>query len=223
MINLSASLMGLFLLLSGCAVTPPRVDPYSSLLPAGTKVVDDKKAQSTANIKNEEAFFVLGANFYNFEEAWYKIRKSLDGVSGAMFSASSGISREEVIEITEQWSPQRVATLVSNGLRPHFKKITKVDSLGEAKAQNARWIIVFDHAFVQTSSATATWTNTTNIDLLDNGFKRVVAASFTERMAHGIAMNNNDQKRLMKLRGVDLARSVESALTDFNTKLVASR
>ena len=71
---------------------------------------------------------------------------------------------------------------------------------------------MFDHAYVQTSTATSTWTNSTSIDLLDENFRRVVAAAFSEHKDYGLSWSESDVKRFMKYRDEDLLRSVKTAL-----------
>jgi hypothetical protein len=104
-------------------------------------------------------------------------------------------------EAHAQWAPTRVTELASASLQKHFKTVVVVNDLAAARDKKAKWVVMFDHAFVQTSTATATWTNTTNVDLLDGNFKRVTAASFTEHKDYGGAWLPGDGERFAVYRG----------------------
>jgi hypothetical protein len=206
----------LILLGSGCAITPPKVDPYSTLLPAGTKVVDSMASFSAASLKRETAYLVVGANFVTYADVWNKFQKSAEEGGNLVYSKAF------LLEIQAQWSPTRTTALVATDLQKHFRKIIVVNDLAEARAQGAKWIVMFDHAYVQTSTATATWTNSTTIDLLDSNFRRVVAAAFSEHKDYGAAWGDGDVQRFSKYRGEDVLHSVKAALILFDTKLASS-
>jgi len=213
-----AFLLVLLLLLGGCAVTPPRVDPYSTLLPAGRKVVDAGTRVSAADLKNETAYLVVGANFNTYAEVWGNFQATVEKPN---FS-NMVYSREFLLDGMAQWAPTRVTSLVVTELQKHFRKIVIVNDLAEAQDRKAKWIVMFDHAYVQTSTATATWANTTSIDLLDSNFRRVVAVAFSEHKDYGGAWRDGDNQRFMVNRGKDIVRSVQTALGQFNTKLTAA-
>ncbi len=213
------SLLAVIVLASGCAVTPPMVDPYSTLLPAGRKVEDSTIRLSPAQLKNETAYLVVGANFTTYAEVWSKFQESAE--KGGF--ANLAYSKEQLLNFQAQWAPTRVTSLVVTELQKHFRKIEVVNDLAEAKARKARWIVMFDHAHVQTSTATATWENITSMDLLDGNLRRVVATAASERKEHGAAWSNADAARFMVYRGQDILRTVNMALVQFNTKLTAHR
>ncbi len=212
-------LLPLFLMMTGCALTPPMVDPYSTLLPAGRKVVDSNAHLSAAQLKNETVYLVVGANFVNYAEVWNKHQQTAE--KGGF--ANLAYSKETLLNFQAHWAPTRVTSLVVTELQKHFRKVVVVNDLAEAQAQRARWIVMFDHAHEHPTTATATWTNTTSIDLLDSQFRRVLAASFSEKMAHGTNWGPSDTQRIIKARGTDIVRCVETALAQFNTKLTAVR
>jgi len=214
-----ALLLGLFTLLGGCAVSPPMVDPYSTLLPAGRKVSDSHTRLSPAHLKRETAYLVVGANFVTYAEVW----KKFDDQSKSTSFANLAYSSDTLQYFSAQWSPTRVTSMVVTELQKHFRKIVVVNDLAEAHARNARWIVMFDHAYVQTSTASATWSNTTTIDLLDSSFRRVLSASHTENSSHGLAWSNADAKRFMRLRGEDILRTVNTTLAQFRTKMSSAR
>ena len=207
----------LILLGSGCAVTPPKVDPYSTLLPAGRKVVDGTASFSAASLKQETAYLVVGANFVTYIDVWNKFQKSAERGGNIVYSKAF------MLEILAQWSPARTTALVATGLQKHFRNVVAVDDLAEAQAKSAKWIVMFDHAFVQTSTATATWTNSTSIDLLDSTFRRVVAAAFSEHRDYGAAWGDGDVQRFSKYRGEDVLRTVKAAIAQFDAKLAVPR
>lgn len=218
-IGQSAFVVFILILGSGCAVTPPRVDPYSTLLPTGTKVADSTAPFFTANLKQETAYLVVGANFVTYADVWNKFQQQAEkgGLGNLVYS------KAELLEFQAQWSPARTTSLVVTDLQKHFRNIVVVNDLAEAQAKNAKWVVMFDHAFVQTSTATATWTNSTSIDLLDGNFRRVVAAAFSERKDYGAAWGEDDVHRFSRYRGEDVLRSVNAALNQFDAKLAASR
>ncbi len=218
-LGLSACLPLLLLLASGCALTPPMVDPYSTLLPAGRKVADSHTRISPAQLKHETAYLVVGANFITYAEVWKKFDDQSKTTSFANLAYSNGTLQY----FSAQWSPTRVTSIVVTEMQKHFRKIVVVNDLAEAQARKARWIIMFDHAHVQTSTASATWSNTTTIDLLNSNFQRAVSASHTENSSHGLAWGNDDAKRFMKYRGEDILRTVNTALTQFGSKLDTAR
>ena len=213
----SACVVLLLLLGSGCAVTPPKVDPYSTLLPAGTKVVDGTASFSAASLKQETAYLVVGANFVTYADVWNKFQKSAEEGGNLVYSKAF------LLEIQAQWSPTRTTSLVATDLQKHFRKIIVVNDLAEARAQGAKWIVMFDHAYVQTSTATATWTNSTTIDLLDSNFRRVVAAAFSEHKDYGAAWSDGDVQRFSRYRGEDVLRTVKATIAQFDAKLTAPR
>ncbi len=212
-------LLPLFLMMAGCALTPPMVDPYSTLLPAGRKVVDGNTRLSATQLKNETAYLVVGANFVNYAEVWNKHQQTAE--KGGF--ANLAYSKETLLNFQAHWAPTRVTSLVVTELQKYFRKVEVVNDLAEAQARKAKWVVMFDHAHEHPTTATATWTNTTTIDLLDGQFRRVVAASFSEKMAHGTNWGPSDTQRIIKARGVDIVRCVETALVKFNAKLAAAR
>ncbi len=210
--------IGLALFASGCAVTPPRVDPYSTLLPPGQKVADSPTTFSPASLKQETAYLVVGANFIAYVDAWNKFQKSAEQGGNLAYSQAF------LLQVQEQWSPAKTTSLVVTSLQKHFRDIVVVDDLAEARAKRANWVVVFDHAFIQTSTATATWTNSTSIDLLDGTFSRVVASAVSEHKDYGAAWNGeSDVKRFARNRGDDVVRSVRAAIRQFDTRLLAAR
>ena len=209
-----AAFMALLLLLSGCAVTPPKVDPYSTLLPAGRKLVDGATSISVAGFKQETAYLVVGANFVTYVDVWSKFQKMAEEGNGNLV-----YSKAFLLDNVAQWSPARATALVSSGLQRHFRNIVVVDDLAEARTRGAKWIVMFDHAFVQVSTLTATWENSTSIDLLDGNFRRVVASAVFERKDYGGAMNESDVYRFGVYRGEDVLRTVKSAQSQFDAKL----
>ncbi len=212
-------LAALLLLVSGCAVTPPMVDPYSTLLPAGRKIADSGTRLSAAQLKNETVYLVVGANFVTYAEVWGKKQKQFE--AGGIVTLVE--NKEDLLNWQAQWSPTRVTTLVVTELQKHFRKIVVVNDLAGAQAQKAKWIVMFDHAHVQPTSFTATWTNTTTIDLLDGQLRRMVSATFSETMAHGQRWGSSDGNRIMLAKSTDIVRSVNTALAQFNAKLTAAR
>lgn len=204
----------LLFLFGGCAVTPPRVDPYSTLLPTGSKIVDGTSF-SDANLKQETAYLVVGANFVTYADVWNKFQRQSEKGGNLVYS------KADLLEFQAQWSPARTTSLVVTSLQKYFRNIVVVNDLAEAQAKNAKWIVMFDHAFVQTSTATATWTNSTSIDLLDSNFKRAAAAAFSERKDYGGAWGEDDVHRFSRYRGEDVLRSVHAALNQFEAKLAA--
>ncbi len=209
----------LLLLVSGCAVTPPMVDPYSTLLPAGRKISDSNTRLSAAQLKNETVHLVVGANFATYAEVWGKFQ----GAAEKGGFANLAYSKETLLNFHAQWAPTRVTSLVVTELQKNFRKIVVVNDLAEAQAQKAKWIVMFDHAHIQASSATATWDNTTTIDLLNSNFQRVLSASHSEHKAHGAAWGAADAQRFMVYRGQDILRTVNTALAKFNANLAAAR
>lgn len=201
---------------SGCAVTPPKVDPYSTLLPSGMKVVDGSAAFSAASLKQETAYLVVGANFITYTDVWNKFQKNAEEGGNLYYSKAF------MIDAMAQWAPTRTTSLVATKLQKHFRKVIVVNDLVEAQAQSAKWIVMFDHAFVQTSTATATWTNSTSIDLLNSNLRRVVAAEYSEHKDYGGAWSIGDAQRFMVYRGEDVLRSVNAALVQFDTKLASA-
>ncbi len=215
-----ACLLLLILMAGGCAVTPPMVDPYSTLLPAGRKVEDSNTRFSAAQLKNETVYLVVGANFVTYAEIWAKLHTKAENQGIAIRLL---IGRSAHVSYRSEWAPTRVTSLVTAELQKHFQKIVVVNDLAEAQAQKAKWIIMFDHAFVQATTALASWTNTTTIDLLDNNLRRVMAITFSENKFHGVSTNFSDEARIATARGEDLMRCVQTALVQFNSKLAASR
>lgn len=216
-IGLRACVALLLIVGSGCAVTPPRVDPYSTLLPAGRTVTDGATSFSAASLKNETAYLVVGANFVTYADIWGQFQKNAEQSFNLVYS------REFLLNGMAQWSPTKTTSLVTDNLKKHFRNIVVVNDLAEARAKNAKWVVMFDHAYVQASTATATWTNTTSIDLLDNKFRRVLAAMSSEHKSYGGAWSAGDAQRFMVYRGEDVLRTVKAALVDFDTKLAAAR
>lgn len=211
-------LMAALLLASvGCAVTPPKVDPYSTLLPPGRAISDRAGGVSTAGLKQSTAFLVVGANFVAYSETWSKFQKSAEAGGNLVYS------RAFLLDLQAQWSPARITSLVVESLRRRFKDVVVVDDLADARDKGATWIVMFDHAFVQTSTATATWANATTIDLLDKDLRRVLAATFTESKDYGAAWSEADVQRFAQHRGNDIVRSVNGAIAQFDTKLAAQR
>lgn len=216
-ISITSCIVLEILFASGCAVTPPKVDPYSTLLPAGQKVVDRPTTFSAASLKEETAYLVVGANFVSYVDAWNKFQKSAEQGGNLAYS------KEFLLQVQDQWSPAKTTSLVVTSLRKHFRDIVVVDDLAEARAKRAKWVLVFDHAFVQTSTATATWTNSTSIDLLDGSFRRAVAIAVSEHKDYGAAWSETDVQRFAKNRGDDVLRSVKAAINQFDTKLLVAR
>lgn len=208
--------VSLVLLGSGCGGTLPNVNPYSTLLPAGTNVVDSKAPFSAANLKLETVYLVVGANFVNYADVWKKIRED---------SGKAAFSKSADLEISDQWSPARTTGLVTACLQKYFKNIVVVDDLADARAKGANWIVMFDHAYIQPSWVTTTWTNTTTIDLMDNNFRRVAGGRFSELKQHDINVSGGQAEglRIGRLLSDDVQRSVNTAITQFDAKMVASR
>ena len=204
----------LLLLIGGCAVTPPRVDPYATLLPAGAKLADGVATFAASDLKQETAYLVVGANFNTYAEVWTKFQKSVEGGSGNLV-----YSKAFLLDGMAQWSPAKITSLVVTSLQKKFRNVIVVNDLAEAKDKRAKWIVMFDHAFVQTSTLTATWTNSTSIDLLDNNFRRVAATAISEHKDYGGANDEADVKRFMGYRGDDILRTVKAAVSQFEGKL----
>ena len=200
---------------SGCAVTPPKVDPYSTLLPAGRTILDGTASFSAAGLKQSTAYLVVGANFVTYTDVWNKFQKSAEAGENLYWSQAF------LIEVQAQWSPAKTTSLVVEELRKRFKDVVVVDDLAEAQSKRAQWVVMFDHAFVQISTATATWTNSTSIDLLDEKFRRVVATSTSEYKDYGQSWSDGDAARFMKYRGDDVVRSVRTAIAQFDAQVAA--
>ena len=202
-------------LLAGCGGTLPKVDPYSGLLPAGTSVVDSKTPFTAASLKRETAHLVVGGNFVNYADVWEKVRENA-GKSGVF-------SRAAELEMSDRWSPARTTGLVTASLQKHFKDIVVVSDLADARAKRAKWIVMFDHAYIQPAWAVPTYTNTTTIDLLDNNLQRVVGGMFSEQKQHAVSAVGGQAEglRLTRLLGDDVLRSVNAAILEFDAKLAA--
>ncbi len=212
--------VGLVLLWSGCGVTGgtlPKGDPYATLLPAGTNVVDSTAPFSAANLKQETAYLVVGENFVNYVDVWNKIRKIAEQDGNLPFSQAA------MLEMSDRWSPARTTGMVIASLQKHFKNIVAVDDLADARTKGAKWIVMFDHAYIQPSWMTTTWTNTTTIDLMDNNFRRVAGGRFSELKHHDVGAGGAEALRITRLLGEDVQRSVNAAIAQFDAKMIASR
>jgi len=204
-------------LVTGCGGTLPKVDPYATLLPAGVVLVDRTVHFSAASLKSETAHLVVGANFVSYVELWTKLNKQAE--QGPIpFS-----SRAVMLEMSAQWSPAKTTGMVVTSLQKHFKDVVVVDDFVDARAKGAKWIVMFDHAFVQPSWMTTTWTNTTTIDLLDGSIRRVAGASFSEVKRYDEGVGEAAALRITRNAGDDVLRSVNGALAQFEAKLAATR
>ena len=209
--------VGLVLLGSGCGGTLPKVDPYATLLPAGTNVVDSTAPFSAATLKRETAYLVVGTNFVNYADVWNKYRKIAEQGGNLAFNQAA------MLEMSDRWSPARTTGLVIASLQKHFKNIVAVDDLADARTKGAKWIVMFDHAYIQPSWMTTTWTNTTTIDLMDNNFRRVADGRFSELKHHDVGAGEAEALRITRLLGDDVQRSVNAAIAQFEAKMIASR
>jgi hypothetical protein len=206
---------GLVLLGYGCGGTLPKVDPYASLLPAGTTVVDSTAPFSAATLKPETGYLVVGTNFVNYVDVWSKTRKTAEQGGNLAFSQAS------MLEMSDRWSPARTTGLVIASLQKHFKNVVVVEDLADARTKGAKWIVMFDHAYIQPSWMTTTWTNTTTIDLLNNNFRRVADGKFSEIKHHDVGSGEAAALRITQLLGDDVLRSVNAAIAQFDAKLAA--
>lgn len=121
------------------------------------------------------------------------------------------------------WAPNKKIDGVSKMLKRHFAEVGAASDLADARAKGAEWIVIFDHAFEQPTTATATWTNTTQIDLLDKNLARVVTAKTSEKKEHGAAHNDQRWREILQLRGDDVTACIERTSADFEVKLKAAQ
>jgi hypothetical protein len=203
-------------MLSGCAVSGPMVDPYTGLLPSGVKLAESNLRLSKDALKQQNVYMVLGANYVNYREMWDKFQKMADDPSVFLRLA---YSQAEMQAFQVYWSPQRTTGLVTSMLQQHFRAVNVVNDLAEATDKGAEWIVVFDHAFVQPTTATASWTNTTTIDLLSRSLVRVMRAQVSEAQQRGIAWGSSDVHRLTRQRGDDIVGCITKAVTQFDARI----
>jgi len=199
----------------GCGGTLPKVDPYATLLPAGTTVVDSTAPFSAVTLKRETAYLVVGTNFVNYVDVWNKIRKIAEQKGNLAFN------RAAMLEMSDRWSPARTTGLVIGSLKKHFKNIVVIDDMADARTKGAKWIVMFDHAYVQPSWTTTTWTNTTTIDLLNSNFRRFADGKFSELKHHDEGTGEAAALRITQLLGDDVLRSVNAAIAQFDARLAA--
>lgn len=208
-------------LLTGCQITPPRVDPYTGLIQAGTALRSDSNPISRSGTARETVYLVLGANYLEYQKANDKFMKMAE--SGSLMPTMAGLSMDEFRAMHNAWAPKRTTSLVVDTLRKHFARVQVADDFAEAQANGAQWIVLYDHAHVQTSTATASWSNTTSIDLLTRDLVKVVGADSHEDKSYGAAWGNGDVLRFARYRGEDIVRSITTALLRFDARLDAAR
>jgi len=208
----------LLLLVSGCAaLTPPKVDPYSTLLPAGAKLVDATASFSAPNLKQDTVYLVVGSNFVTYAEMWNKGQKFAEEYGGGI-----SYSKADFLEWQARWSPARTTSLVVAVLQKHFRNVVSVTDLAEAQAKSAKWTAMFDVAHVVPSAMTCSWTNSTSIDLLDGKFRRVAAVTVSQDKNYGMPLTDGAVHQCQRDRGEDLVRNVNAALVQFDIKLAAA-
>lgn len=208
----------LYAALSGCAVSAPRVDPYSGLISANMKIEDfTPKPIDSSLWKRQPVYLVTGANFESYAKTWDTMNERVKSPIGAL----SGYSRATLDEMMDVWSPTKATSNIVIILNKYFDKVIPVSDLAAARDKKARWIVLFDHTFYQASTATATWTNTTVIDLLNSDLKRAIHSEFRASKDYGAAWGSGDVERFSKYRGIDIQDSLNGAGTDFEKKLAS--
>ncbi len=212
------SAISIAVVLTGCAVGKPRVDMYNGLLPDGVTPAATTLAPRTGQFRNQTVYIVLGANYLSYSETWAGFQKIAD--EGGF--ANLAYTREELQAFQRFWSPERTTSLVVDTLKKHFADVRVADDLAQAKELGARWIVVYDHSYRQPTTATATWTNHTVIDLLSADRLQLIArAEVSETQSRGIAMGSSDVHRLTRQRGEDLVGCITRAAQQFDRKLSA--
>lgn len=204
--------------LVGCQVTPPRIDPYSGLLAANTRPTSSSMKPAKADLSAQTVYVVVGANYVTYADAWNKMTER--GRNPLAYMLVPG--GKDLLEFAAaSWSPERTNSIVIDMLKKHFKEVRVVDDFGAARKLGASWIVMYDHAYVQTSTATASWTNVTTIDLLTRDLQKAIGVEVTESSAYGAAWGPDDSHRFSKLRGEDIVKTITAASRQFDQKLTA--
>lgn len=202
--------------LSGCSVTPQRVDPYTGLLPTGASIQNaPERLLRTSVLKKEKVYVVTGANFEAYAQTWEKVDKQVKGGSIALLVNSQA----ELNRMQEAWSPAFATNKLVLMLKKYFGEVVIASDLADARSKNASWVVLFDHAFEQPTTATATWTNTTVVDLLDDKLHRLVHGEYSAKKDYGMAWGNSDVMRFSVNRGKDIQESADKGVANFEEKL----
>lgn len=202
--------------LSGCASSQPKKDPYSGLLPSGSAgIVQSADAKPRrADLKSSSVYLVTGANFEEYSQSWrQQVERNSRG--NLVYSTS------ELKLIDAASSPTLTLTPLLATLRKYFADVVVVADLAEARSRNARWIVVFDHHLDQTPAA-AVWTNTTTIDLLNSKMQRTVNSEYSEKKSYGIAWGSSDVMNFMRKKAEDIKTTSSKAVALFDVKLSES-
>ena len=204
------------LMLGGCSVTKERVDPYAGLLPTGYQQTKSNITSiNKADLQKSKVFVVTGANFEHYSETWNVFDKQIK--SGSV--SDLVYSRAELERMQSSWSPALATNNLVLTLKNVFGEVQIVEDLATAKSNQANWIVMFDHAFEQPSTASATWTTTTQIDLLDGSLNLVASSRSSSKHSHGIAWGSADVMRLSVQRGTDIKNSIDEAMGKFRLSL----
>ena len=206
----------LYVTLSGCAISEPRVDPYSGLISAKMKIEDYTPRPIESSLwKRQPVYLVTGANFESYAKAWNVMNERLKSPIGAV----SVYSRAHINEMMDSWSPTRATSNIVIILNKYFDKVIPVSDLAAARDKKASWIVLFDHTFYQASTASTNYTNTTVIDLLNSDLKRAIHSEFQASKEFGTVWDEADVKKFEKQRAIDIQDSLIRAGTDFEKKL----
>lgn len=203
--------------IASCQITPPRVDPYTGLVAPNFKQQVTQLSATRAELKAQTVYVVVGANYIQYADAWAKFT---DRGANALAKVVVG---GDLLEFTAlSWSPERTNGIVVEMLKKHFSEVKVVEDFSKARQSGANWIVMYDHAYVQTSTATATWSNTTTIDLLNRNLDKAIGVEVVENSSYGAAWGNDDVRKFGKARGEDILKTITKASRQFDEKVTSS-
>jgi len=207
-------LLSAIVVTSGCVGLPPRVDPYSGLLPAGKvrEVVQENMTFSRAELKRSTVYVVTGANFETYAAIWKETEQRNRG-------GNMAYNREDMARIYASWAPSLTTTRLAEVLRRYFKEVEVVSDLAQAQTRNAQWIVMFDHALEYPNPGAANWINTTVVELLDGKLMLFSKGEASVRNDYGLAWDHAQVMRNMDQHAKDVRAVADRALAVFEESL----
>lgn len=207
-------MLGAIILTTGCVSLPPRVDPYSGLLPAG-KVLESAREDLTfsrADLKRSTAYVVTGANFEAYSALWKQMEERNRG-------GNFGYNAKQMAIISASWNPSLTTTRLAEVLSRYFKEVEVVSDLAEAQRRNAQWIVLFDHALEYPQPGFPVWINTTVVELLDGKLLRFSKGEHMERKEYPAPFSDAQVMRNMGFQAKDVQTVADRAMVAFEDSL----